>query len=82
MDCRADFTEALNTSKAAMVETGIRDSMYGTNDLFNTISAILRSTGKTFDSTAAADLKHLEILRRKGRLTDFSRAEQLLLRDA
>ena len=71
MDCRADFTEALNTSKAAMVETGIRDSMYGTNDLFNTISAILRSTGKTFDSTAAADeavdLEHLEILRRKGR---------------
>ena len=82
MDCRADFTKARNTSKAAMVETGIRGLMFGTNDLFNTISAILRSTGKTFDSTAAADLKHLEILRRKGRLTDFSRAEQLLLRDA
>ena len=65
MDCRADFTKARNTSKAAMVETGIRGLMFGTNDLFNTISAILRSTGKTFDSTAAADeavdLKHLEM---------------------
>ena len=55
-------------------------------DRFNTISAILRSTGKVFETTATADeavnLKHFEILRRNGRWTDLSRAAQLLLSDA
>jgi len=69
-----------------MVDLGIRDSVVGAKERFNTVSAIFRSIGRIFEITAAAEvaveLKHLEILRRKGRWAVFSWAAHFLVRDA
>ena len=83
--CKVECTMATNDSKAFFVDFGIRLEVAGEKDRFNTTSAILRSIGRTFAITAAAleavDLKHLEILRRKGRWVDFSKVAHLKLRE-
>jgi len=65
------FSIEINGAKATLVESGIRVAVLGEDTRFNRISTILRSTGRTFEMTAAAlvavELKHLAMLRRKGR---------------
>ena len=56
--------------KGHLTDSGIRHSVAGEKDRFSTTSAVFKLIGMTFAITAAAleavDLKHLEILRRKG----------------